>query len=151
MPKKVDILYPYTKGKWKGEITLKDQEMETINDETIKMLEDLAKRLSGYVDNKQVQKKSIIAHLISKKSQTDQILAVFYSLYQTGVESISTEDIEIELKKIKITKPGNLHDVMNRLIRRGFIMESDITDGKKKWSITQLGIEYTEEKIIKKD
>ena len=150
---KVDIMYPYTKGKWKGEIWIRNCDIDTISNKTIDELESLSKLLSGYRDQKgSVKPIQNIAPLILNESQPNKILSIVHSLDKNGIESVTTDEIQTEWKRMRLGKlPGNIHDVLNQLIRKGHIMESDLKDGKKAWAITQLGIIFVEEKVIAKN
>ena len=124
-----------------------------------KQLENHEKRISHLEAQPKIKeepttkKLSIREFLISKKPKTDvdKTLVISYHLesYQ-DYPSFNIAHIENGFRSAKETVPQNINDIINKNIRKGFIMDTeDKKDGKRAWVLTNLGLQYIENGLKK--
>lgn len=77
------------------------------------------------------------------RSEPQKAVVCAYYLEQVqGLSSFSVDDLEKTFVSVKEKVPGNLNDVMNKSIKKGWVMEvPEGKDGKKAWCLTRSGIE----------
>lgn len=120
------------------------------------MLEAIKKQLENHENricfleaqpqNKEVstgKKLSVKEFLISKKPKTDIDKTLIIGYYLENSDNclpFNAKDIENGFRNAKETSPKNVNDVINKNIRKGFMMEAkEKKDGKMAWELTNLG------------
>ena len=92
------------------------------------------------------KKSSAKEFLLTKNPKTDtqRLLALGYFLeYMSGMDSFNINDLESAFRAAKEKPPGNINDVVNKNIARGFLMDVAIRkDSKKAWCLTSTGEQY---------
>lgn len=80
------------------------------------------------------------------KSHGDKILVFGYYLEKIkGYESFNLDDIEKCYQDARLPKTKNFSLYITRLIRKGYLMDSEQKkDNKKAWKLTKDGIDYVE-------
>jgi len=122
-------------------------------------LEDHEKRIA-YLEKRPddkgdatTKKLSIREIFISKKPKTDvdkTLLVGYYLEIFQDYTSFNISDIEVGFRSAKEPPPGNISDVVNKNIRKGFIMSAEEKkDNKQAWVLTNLGIQYVDNDLKK--
>jgi hypothetical protein len=122
-------------------------------------LEDHEKRIA-YLEKRPddkgettTKKLSIREIFISKKPKTDvdkTLLVGYYLEIFQDYTSFNVSDIEVGFRSAKEPPPGNISDVVNKNIRKGFIMSAEEKkDNKQAWVLTNLGIQYVDNDLKK--
>lgn len=82
------------------------------------------------------------------KSHTDRILATAYYYLRNSDQPITKSEIEEVYRRTRIPRPKNLSDLIAKLVRRGYFVDSPGGQkGQKAWQITPTGEKYVEEKL----
>jgi len=99
--------------------------------------------------NQKVKNMSLREFLNLKKPKTvnDNVLVIGYYLeHLKGFEAFNVDDIKFGFREAKIPQPTNLNDVVNKNIKKAYVMSAESQkDGKKAWVLTATG-----EGIVKK-
>jgi len=122
-------------------------------------LEDHEKRIA-YLEKRPddkgettTKKLSIREIFISKKPKTDvdkTLLVGYYLEIFQDYTSFNISDIEVGFRSAKEPPPGNISDVVNKNIRKGFIMSAEEKkDNKQAWVLTNLGKQYVDNDLKK--
>ncbi len=122
-------------------------------------LEDHEKRIAylekrpGDKGETTTKKLSIREIFISKKPKTDvdkTLLVGYYLEIFQDYTSFNSSDIEVDFRSAKEPPPVNINDVVNKNIRKGFIMSAEEKkDNKQAWVLTNLGIQYVDNDLKK--
>lgn len=124
------------------------EEMKKILDDHEKRIKTLEDMLIDSETPKPKKKISLKEFILTKKPTGDaqKTLAVGYFL--EGYEDFSSfnvKDLEDCFRIAKEKVPKNINDVVNKNIRKGFMMESkEEKDGKKTWVLTASGERFVE-------
>src|SRR4030043_1341780 len=81
---------------------------------------------------------------MTPRGHTNSTMFLAYYYYQNE-KTFTTNDILIGFKKILVTPPANVKDIINKNRKKGFIMDVGPNDkGHSIMQITRLGIRYVE-------
>ena len=129
-------------------------------------LQDLESRIvkleSGQSIQAQVQKQnqkvktmSLREFLNLKKPKTvnDNVLVIGYYLeHLKEFEAFNVDDIKLGFREAKIPLPSNLNDVVNKNIKKAYVMSAGSQkDGKKAWVLTATGDDIAEQGFESKE
>lgn len=136
----------------------------TTVEEVIRRLESLEKRVetletgvrqpdSNARPAGRTKKSSAKEFLMGKKASSDPQKALVLAYYlerNEGLESFNITDLEGAFRSAREKVPGNVNDVVNKNIARGFVMDAaERKDSKKAWCLTATGERYVEEAMTK--
>jgi hypothetical protein len=80
-------------------------------------------------------------------SHPDRVLAIAYYQYRKNSGGLTTKDFMEAYARTRVRKPQNIHDVIAKNIRRGFLVDTDKKDGMRAWLITPSGEHYVETEL----
>lgn len=105
---------------------------------------------AGSVD-KQMPKSTSIAQLmkrITPKTDVDRVLiAGYYLEHYNDAEKFNGADIKATLKSAKVPPPKNTSDVINKNIKKGYLMPAGDKDGKMGYVLTSDGEQAIEDSM----
>ena len=87
---------------------------------------------------------------VAPKSVVDKtlVLAYYYEVV-TGQGAFTTADLEAMFRGAKEKLPTNLGDMVNKNVKKGYIMEESTKKGDKKaWVLTATGEKYAEGNFV---
>ncbi len=120
-------------------ITALEQRVETL---------ESAARQSPATAKAGTKQKSLREFLNEKKPTTanDRGLCIaFYFETIKDFESFNAEDLKAGFREARIPLPKNPHDVINKNIAKGYMMDAEHgKNGKKAWVLTGTGLEVVE-------
>ncbi len=129
-----------------------DEEIKKILDDHEKRIQKLEKLL----ESKPVQTKkqiSIKEFILTKKPKNDveKTLVIGYYLENfRGMSSFNAKDLEDGFREAKEKPPKNINDMVNKNIKKGFMMETkERKDKLKAWTLTSTGERFVENGLKK--
>jgi len=84
-------------------------------------------------------------HLTKAKSHTENTAAIsFYLLKYHNIRSFNYKQILDEFDKAMFDKPTNIRDILNKMIKRRLLEETEQIDNLKGYKLTKTGVNFVE-------
>jgi len=139
------------------EIRSKLKDIETLIDEVVS-ISAVKPRDDGMIEVEVVpsnQLETTAVELLRKSkasNMTDKMMVMIYYLWKyKGMDSVNVSDINELLQKSREPLPSNTTALLGYLNGKGLLTGSAKKDNLKAWRITNTGVEYVENEILKKD
>ena len=101
--------------------------------------------------NKKVAPKEFLLRYVKSSVIDKTLLLSYYFEYVQGDDEFNVDDIVSLFRAAKEKQPANINDIINKNIKKGFMMESiNKKSGKKAWVLTSTGETYVQDKLNNK-
>lgn len=128
--------------------------------ERIKNLEDRVRRLEDSVNSQSVenvgvdQRRLSVVEFAQGNFDNKTNLIILFAYYLETCRDIRSFDaamIENLFSEARVVKPKNIKDLINKNLKKGFLMDADNNKDARAWTLTRSGIDKAKELLQEND